>query len=365
MPNIVVVGGGQSGVKMAQALEKHTPSLPVDYKIIMLDRRDHFYHMIAGLRAPLETKVAEDSLIPYDRLFKGSANARVAKAEAKKIDDKFVYTDATGEDAKIEYAHLVLATGCNWADEIDSPLLRADSLQKFASQGQRIAEAKKIVIVGGGAVGIELAAEIAEKYPGQKQKHVVLVHRGAKLMNDVYPDKLRNRLQSQLEALGVEVKLGSSIADGAKAPNVTLSTGEQLTCDLLFLATGGKPNSDLLRELDASAIAENGSVKVNEYFQVAGHPNIFAIGDLADLKEQKQAAKVDLHVSIAAINIVSLAKENKTAKAYPGQKELVVVTTGKKGGAGYIMGFNVGSFISSMIKSKGLFISQSRKMLAY
>ena len=365
MPNVVIIGGGAAGVKMGIALEKHSPALPADYKIVLVDKRDFHYHMIAGLRAPLESKVAEDCLIPYDRLFKDSKSARITKATATKIDEAFVYTDATGVDAKIEYEYLILATGCDWSDSVYVPDSRAAALQKMKAEGEKIAAAKKIVVVGGGAVGTELAGEIAEKFSGQKLKDVTLVHRGSLLMNGAYPDKMRKNLQSQLEALGVSVKLGASIDGEAKAGEITLSTGEKLTCDLLLKTLGGRPNSGLMKELDSSVIVENGSIKVNEYFQVAGHPKIFAIGDLPDLQEQKQAAKIDLHVSTTAMNIVSLIKEQKATKKYPGQKELIIVTVGKKGGAGYMFGFSVGSWISSMIKSKGLFISQTRKMLSY
>ena len=321
--------------------------------------------MIAGLRAPLDEKVAKDSLIPFDRLFKDSKTARVVRGKASKIDDTYVYSDAAGADAKLEYAYLVLAMGCDWADEIDAPENRDSAITHFKNIGDKIAAAKKIVVLGGGAVGIELAGEIADKYRGQKAKDVTLIHRPAKLLNDVYPDKLRNTLQQQLEALGVSVRTGTSIEGDVKPGELTLSNGEKITADLVLKSTGGKPNSGLMKELDASAIAEKGSIKVNEYFQIQGHPKILAIGDLADLKEQKQAAKTDAHAATAAMNVVSLAKEGKPTKAYGGSRELIIVTVGKDSGAGWLFGFNIGGFFSKYIKSRGLFISQSRKMLAY
>lgn len=366
MKNIVIVGGGVAGIGLAQALEKHKPALPSDVKIIVIDRRDYYYHIIAGLRAPVDAVLQEEATIPYDRVFKASSPASILQAEATSIDESFVHTQAADSGtSKIPYDLLVISTGSMWSQELNLPFARQEAIKKLASQGAEIAEAKKIIIVGGGAVGVELAGEIAEKYSGQKQKHVTLVHRGRALLNDVYPDKLRGSLKSQLESRGVDVLTGLSIDGELEAGEVTLSNGSRITCDLIYQTVGGRPNSDIVKSFDSGVIAENGSIKVEKSFQVINHPKIFAMGDVADLKEQKQAAKIGEHIPVVAMNLVSLCKESKLVSEYKGQKELIVVTVGRKGGAGWIMGWNVGSFVSSVIKSKGLFLSGKRKELGY
>ena len=181
----------------------------------------------------------------------------------------------------------------------------------------RVAKAKNIVVVGGGAVGIEIAGEIAASYPKASGKRVTLVHSRDKLMNDVYPAKFRDGLAKQLLELGVNLHFGDSIEgehDFETTGHTTVKTkkGESLPeVDLIIQATGGRVNSQVLEGfLPASEISSSG-VKVRPTFQVNGHDNVFVIGDLADLPEQKQAAKVPGHVSIASLNI--LASINKTA----------------------------------------------------
>lgn len=365
MPNVVIIGAGPAGLGLAQALLNHKPALPADVNVVVIDRRDYYWHIIAGLRAPVDTEVAQQATIPYDRVFANTANARIVRASATRIDDSAVYTDHPGADAKIDYAYLVLAMGSTWSKELNLPQARDEALKKLSEQGAQLAAARKIVIIGGGAVGVELAGEIATKYSGQKQKHVTLIHRGTQLLNDVYPDKLRERLRKQLEAIGVTVKLNTSLDANAEAGEIVLADGEKLTCDLVYQTTGGRPNVELLKEYDAAALAENGYVAVDKSFRIKGHPKLFALGDLADLPEQRQAAKIPGHVSVAALNIISLLKEGKVYSEYEGQKELIIVTVGSKGGAGWVMGVNIGSFFSSMIKSKGLFISKTRKQLGY
>ncbi|CCG82077.1 putative Amid-like NADH oxidoreductase [Taphrina deformans PYCC 5710] len=365
MPEIVIIGAGPAGIQLAQALEKNKPALPSDVKITLIDKRDYYYHIVAALRSPVEPQVGEQATIPYDRVFKNSSRARIVKAEATKIDETYVYTDASDVNAKIAYAYLVIATGSSWAQQLNLPNARTEALKVLQDQGADIAAAKKIIVVGGGAVGTELAGEIAAKYSGQKAKDVTLVHRGSALLNDVYPAKLRKNLKSQLESLGVHVLTGISVEGELQAGQVTFSNGQSQSCDLIYSTTGGKPNSRLIKDLDASAVSTNGSVRVEKSLQVVGHPKIFALGDVADLKEQKQVAKIPGHVAVVAMNLVSLIKENKTTKKYDGQRELIIVTVGKKGGAGWLFGWNIGSFMAAMMKSKGLFLAPTRKTLGY
>lgn len=363
--NIVIIGGGPAGLGTASALLKSTPVLPSNYKIIVIDKRDFYWHVVAGLRAPLDDKLRNDATIPYDRVFKNHSQASILRAEVTSIDESAIHTNATGTDATIPYEILVLATGRIWSKELYLPESRTEAINTLKSQGEQIAAAKRIVIVGGGAAGIELAGEIAELYQGQKAKEVTLIHKGKALLNDVYPDKLRKSLRSQLKKLNVIIKTGISVPDGSQAGTVTLSSGETITCDLLFETTGGRANSDVLKTFDPAIVSSNGYVKVNNYFQVAGHPKVFAVGDIADLKEEKQVAKIDKHTSVLALNIVSLIKEGKPVKEYKGQQEILIVSVGRKGGAGVLFGFTIGRFFASTIKSKGLFVSQTRKKLGY
>lgn len=363
MPNIVIVGGGAAGIAVAQNLEKARPALPKDWKVVVVDRRNYYWHLPAGLRAPLDDETRTQATIPFDKVFKAESPASITMAEVTKIDESSVYLNADGRESTLDYAFLVIATGQTWSKELNLPEAREEALQKLKKQGEQIEAAKDIIVVGGGSAGIELAGEIAQKYG--RSKHVTLVHHGRKLLNDIYPDKLRDRLQSQLVQLGVTTKTGVSIELGADAGEVTLSDGSKINTDLVFETIGGSPNCELIKAFDPSALSSKGYITVTKTFQFPQHPRLFALGDIADLNEQKQVAKVPGHASIVAANLLFLSRGSKSAKEYKGQRELIIVTVGKIGGAGWLFGLNVGARVSSMIKSKGLFISQVRSQLGY
>lgn len=172
---------------------------------------------------------------------------------------------------------------------------------------ERVQNANNILIVGAGAVGLEMAAEIAETYPSGKK--VTVIHSQPKVLNDAYTDKLRLPLQKQAEELGVRFILGDSLEGShefMESPQtLTTKNGKKLeNIDLVIESTGGKVNTYVLEKLVPSLISRNG-VKVEETLQLPGYKNIYVIGDLADLPEQKQAMKAPNHAAIAAKNIVA------------------------------------------------------------
>lgn len=190
------------------------------------------------------------------------------------------------------------------------PAARTEAIAHMKTYRDKIARAKNIVIIGGGAVGLEMAGEIAEAYPPASGKKVTVIHNRSKVLNDVYSDKLRVPLQKQAEEMGVSFILNDSLEQGEQPfketpQSLRTKNGKVLDgVDLVIIATGGKVNTGPLEKLVPSLINRNG-VKVEPTFQIPGFKNIFAIGDLADLPEQKQAAKAVGHSALAAKNIVA------------------------------------------------------------
>ena len=72
-----------------------------------------------------------------------------------------------------------------------------------------------------------------------------------------------------------------------------------------------------------------GQIRIENTFQLKSHSNIYAIGDVIDWDEQKQAAKAPKHAQIAAANILSQIDGGAPKKSYSGQPELIVITNGK------------------------------------
>lgn len=188
------------------------------------------------------------------------------------------------------------------------PQARSEAISRMKAYRERVANAKNILIVGGGAVGLEMAGEIAEACPPSSGKKITLIHNQPKVLNDAYTDKLRIPLQKQAEEMGVNFILGDSI-EGEQfmdsPQTLTTKKGKKLEdVDLVIRSTGGKVNTGVLEHLVPTLISRNG-VKVEPTFLVPGYKNIFVIGDLADLPEQKQAMKAPNHAAIAAKNVLA------------------------------------------------------------
>ena len=70
-------------------------------------------------------------------------------------------------------------------------------------------------------------------------------------------------------------------------------------------------------------------MKIKDTFQLQNYPDAFAIGDIIDVKEQKQAAKAQTHAALVAANVLSFIAGQPPKKKYTGSPELILVTNGK------------------------------------
>ena len=93
-------------------------------------------------------------------------------------------------------------------------------------------------------------------------------------------------------------------------------------------ATGGRPNTKLVSDLDPSLVDENSRVIVQPTLQVKGQTNIFAAGDITNWPEQKQMMKAQAHAGVIAANIISLIQGQKPSKEYKTKMEGIFVTNG-------------------------------------
>jgi len=81
--------------------------------------------------------------------------------------------------------------------------------------------------------------------------------------------------------------------------------------------------------LGGDTLNGQGYVKIKPTLQLLNHPSIFALGDIIDWPEQKQAAKLRWHVPIAVANIISFLDEAPLTKKYSGAPEMIVITNGR------------------------------------
>ncbi|EKM48752.1 uncharacterized protein PHACADRAFT_179428 [Phanerochaete carnosa HHB-10118-sp] len=361
--NVVIVGGGAAGVEVVQQLAKQLDH--AQYNLILLNARPYFVHVIAGLRmAVSEAERLEDQvLIPYDRLPATFVQGTLVEIEETAPGKGGVLVLANGD--RLEYAALILATGSKWPGLIDYGDSNEEVHENIRIWRERFAQAKNVVIAGGGAVGIELAGEIVDAHPNTK---VTIVHSGTRLMNDVYPDKFRKSLEQKVLSRGIALidrDYVDNFPEALTATDIVTRRGKTIKgADLVIPAFGSRPNTGIINTLGAGVLTEAGYVKVKPTLELPDHPGVFAVGDIVDWNEQKQAFKSGNHASVAVPNLLSFLRGQPQKKVYKGSTEMIVVPIGRSYGAGYfdvLWGITVGNWFTGMIKGKDLLVGMTRK----
>ncbi|KAJ5482529.1 hypothetical protein N7475_001341, partial [Penicillium sp. IBT 31633x] len=336
-PRIVVLGGSYAGISAVQnmlgllegrglrpsPIPQRVPELlpTVKPSITVLDRRDGFFHTMGSLLALTSRTYAESAWQPYRDLpsfTNGGVN--IVHGEATRVDVKnktITYnsqaTDFGGASKEMPYDYLIVTTGLDRSWPI-TPVCPTKHeymahTDKYARELQEVHG--DIIIVGGGAVGVEMAAEIAVTYPWKK---VILVHSRPELLSsEPLPSEYKNRVQ-ELLSTNVELYLGKRVirhetfSAGAGVPSekLTLITGEELYGGkVIFCTTKPAPNTQFL---PADCFNEQGYVKVKSSLAFASDiPNPshhFAAGDIAAWDGMKSVGGAMLMGQCAAINVI-------------------------------------------------------------
>ncbi|MFZ1108178.1 MAG: FAD-dependent oxidoreductase [Rhodomicrobium sp.] len=357
MKRIVIVGGGYAGTILARALD------PVA-EIVLIEPKEAFIHNVAAIRAVVDPAWLDKLILPYDRLLK---RGRVLRERVTAIEGNAVHLAAGGV---LEGDIVVIATGSSYARPFKAS---GDSVADFRAvlleTHAKLKAARSVAIVGAGAVGVELAGEIAAGMPG---KRIDLISSTATLFPD-FTHALGRRLLTELKAMGVAVHLGAT-ADGlsaVEAPSsgaLTVAGMPPLSADLIFPAIGAKPVNALLKAMPGASFDRVGRVAVDGWLRPAGARDLFALGDVAAAGDLMTIVAVTRQAPWLgnAIKALLAGAELESLPPYaPWPAPPILIPLGPKRGASVLpvagSGVAVGGFLTSTIKGKSLFISRYRK----
>ncbi len=349
---VVIVGGGYVGFEVAKALDEHAD-------VTLIEQREAFVQPPAAIRALLQPGILDQIILPYDRLLK---HGQVVRGRATAVS-QFEVTLDDGKAYPADY--IVLATGSSYA----APFKPAgDSIADFrnasAVVSAQLSAAHSVVIVGAGAVGTELAGEIAAAQP---DKDITLVSSDNTLF-PMYPCKLGAQLKRKLERAGVSVVLGQRAenlqhVDKPYAGPVALTDGRVIQADLVFPVIGSRPNAGLAQSLPGVTVAPSGRVKTDQWLRPSDYPNVFVAGDIADVGDGMTI------VAISRQNpwLIKTLKRELRGQAVEQQKPYlpwktapILLPLGPKIGNSWLFA-TVGDWITRRMKGKDLFIPKYRK----
>jgi len=175
---------------------------------------------------------------------------------------------------------------------------------------EKIKKTKRILIVGGGVIGAEVAGELATK---TSDKKIILVHPHNRLL-ERNPDIASNFAQRFLEKHGVQIIFGEKVNDHKKGIFIT-DKKRKIEADIAIWCAGIKFNPWFMKSFPESFYTERKALKVNTFLQLDGYSNIFVGGDINSVQEEKTAHNAERHARVISKNLL-LMNQNKSLIPY-------------------------------------------------
>jgi len=275
--NVIVVGGGPAGVITALTVKSVYPEKSV---CVIKEIGDgvipcaipYMMHTLA------DTKHNAMGNMPLEKAGIDIMVGKVVTLDAK----AHTVTLAAGE--VLSYEKLVLATG---TEVCMPPIPGVDkqgvftikkSMSAMNALREKVHQARKIVIIGGGFIGAEFADELSQ----DSDVDIYLIEIMPKLLLTAFDDEFCDEIARMLDKQRINIRTGSrvvSIDGNASVESVSLENGEKIPADMVLVSVGAKPSSKLA-ENAGLRIIENGSIWVDDYMRTDVE-DVFAVGDCA------------------------------------------------------------------------------------
>lgn len=307
-PTVIVIGAGFGGLYAAKKLAK------AEVEVLLVDRQN--YHLFTPLLYQVATSGLESGEIAYPvrGILGRKSNVRFLLGSVEAIDtaSKTVTIKTQSKTFQEQYDYLIVAAGSRThyfgMEQIeqhafglktlaDAVVLRNHILKCFENAAWLDDPARRealttLVVVGGGATGLETVGALRElyryvlskEYPHQipdPEGRVLLIEAQDHLL-DTYPPRLQQAARRQLEKMGVKVLLGCRVVE-VDDDHIVLSDGQTIPTHTLVWAAGVKasPVAGLL----GVPLHPSGRVPIRPTLQLIEHDDVYVVGDMAYLED--------------------------------------------------------------------------------
>ncbi len=316
---VVIVGGGLGGLRLAEDLYGS------GMQIVLIDKNN--FHQFPPLIYQIASAGIDPSSIsfPFRQIFRKRKDFYFRMAEARMVDtEKKILQTSIG---KIDYDYLVLAAGTTtnffgnknieeWAIPMktvpEAMGLRNALLSNFeraltcATEAER-QELLNVVIVGGGATGVEIAGALSEMkryvipydYPDMDSSlmHIYLIEAGDRLLAGMSQDSSR-KAYDFLTSMGVDIQFGKMVTD-YRDHKVVMKDGTEIPTRTFLWVSGVRANA--IPGIEGERLGRGFRIKVDQFNRVPGLDGVFAIGD--QCLQTTDAAYPNGHPQVAQVAI--------------------------------------------------------------
>lgn len=359
MVHFVIAGGSFAAVAALKTITSVVPNV----KVTVVSMSSHPFYSVAAPRLVVKPELADKTLFDLKgTVAKYGSNSKFIHGEVVGSDiEAGTVTFKTGsEEETIEFDYLVLATGSRTVNDVfKGGKTSVEVKERIEKVSREAKQAKKIVIIGGGATGVELAGELGEHYGKAKE---IVIYTGGKYPLPMLDTGRGQKAQLKLEALDVKVVNDvwlDSVDESGSGYQLKFQNGTTETTDYYINATGVIPNTGYL---DPLFLDKKGKVLVDENLHLKGHNNVYVLGDLVS---DGNATLVDLAYTQvpsfqAALkhDFIDPSAAYKPYKLNP--KTTMVAPISSKGGIGVFNDWGLPNFLVRLAKSNDFMISKAK-----
>ena len=311
---VVIIGSGFGGLFAAKALAK------ADVDVVLLSRTTH--HLFQPLLYQVATGIlSEGDIAPTTReILEDQDNAQVLLGDVYDIDveARTVSHRAVGREAVTPYDSLIIAAGAGQsyfgndeyarhapgmkdvdnALELRGRIFGAFELAELSDDPEERERLLTFVVVGAGPTGVEMAGQIAElsqrtlakefRNINPSDARVVLLDAAPKVLGN-FGDRLSGKARASLEKRGVEVQLDAMVV-GVDATGIDIQDKDKSTRRIESMTkvwaagVAGSPLGKLVADQAGAEVDRAGRVQVEDDLTLPGHPEVYLVGDMIDLK---------------------------------------------------------------------------------
>jgi len=310
---IIILGGGFCGSLIVKNLDRKR-----NVEVILIDKKEYFEYSPSIWKLLLKPEKHKKYIASYSRFLK---NVHMIKTSMLHVTPEFIET----EKEKIMFDYLVISTGIEYPISLENQknIFIIKDGGEVVIDSKKISNANTILIIGGGLIGTEIAGELVTASP---KKNIILVHSHDRLL-----ERNREMVSSYatkfLMDRGVRIILGESVIDHQ---NGTFSTNKKriIKADVGIWCAGISSNPWFMSGFNSSIFTKKNALKVNNFLQLEGYPNIFVGGDITSIDEEKTAINAMRHGALILSNILR-SIQRKRLLIYRSRKAPMIISLGR------------------------------------